>query len=109
MGRFEHIVLILFTSSHDEYVKEYLDIFKQLGVYFKYHNENPECPSTDIGDFSRKFYFNVLLDDKAGFDPLNDWGKIRKLLPIINSGIEPEYVYSGRAVSDVQTFLGIKK
>ena len=25
------------------------------------------------GYYKKKYYFNVLLEDKAGFDPLKDW------------------------------------
>lgn len=102
------VVLILYTSSYSEYLKDYLDTFTQNGIYFKYLNENPECPSTDIGDFSKKFYFNVLLDDKAGFNPILDWKKIHNLIPILFDSNEIRYVYSGVAVSDIQTHLGIK-
>jgi hypothetical protein len=102
------VVLILYTSSYSEYLKDYLDTFIQNSIYFKYHNENPECPSTDIGDFSKKFYFNVLLDDKAGFDPVIDWKRIHNLITILSDSNEIKYVYSGVAVSDIQTYLRIK-
>lgn len=106
--RRKDIVLILYTSSYTEYIQPYLDSFKTRGIYFKYHNENPECPSTDIGDFSKKFYFNVLFDDKAGFNPTKDWEDVLNLLLILEQA-EPEYVIDGYAVSDIQTYLGIKQ
>lgn len=70
------IVLILYTSSYKEYLESYMKIFKKWNINFKYFNENPECPTTELADFSTKFYFNVLIDDKAGFDPYEDWIKI---------------------------------
>lgn len=67
------MVLILWTSSHDAPIKEVQDSLKTNGVKFDYVNENPECPGTALCDFSKKFYFNVLLDDKAGFVGETDW------------------------------------
>ena len=69
----KEICLILFTSSYKEYLEQYFTFFKNQGINFQYLNENPECPSTATGDFRQKFYFNVLLDDKAGFNPYRDW------------------------------------
>ena len=70
------IVLILYTSSYQDYLESYYDSFEKLGIVFKYLNENPECPSSKLSNFSSKFYFNVLLDDKAGFEPETDWIKV---------------------------------
>ena len=80
------IVLILYTSSYKEYLTEYYRQFKDHNIYFHYLNENPECPSTDIGDFSKKFYFNVLIDDKSGFNPYTDWIKVYNLIKKIEDG-----------------------
>jgi hypothetical protein len=38
-----------------------------------YLNCNPECGETEYASFNQKFYFNILLDDKAGFDAQTDW------------------------------------
>ena len=65
-----NIVLILWTCSKKEDVKKYLDLFLSLGIVFNYHNENPEVgDECKWGDYSRKFYKNVLLEDKSGFLP----------------------------------------
>jgi hypothetical protein len=65
---------ILWTSSYKEAA---LDTCRRFHVKFHYFNENPECPSTELCDFGSKVYFNVLLDDKAGFDAINgDWFEI---------------------------------
>ena len=43
-------------------------------IKFDYLNENPEClTESHQGDYSKKFYFNLLLDDRAGFDYTTDW------------------------------------
>lgn len=67
------ICLILWTSSHTKPVKDILDVMDTHGVKFEYFNENPECPSTELCDFTRKFYFNILIDDKSGWDGMTDW------------------------------------
>lgn len=72
------LVLILWTSS---YLSNCQDILAELflkGVNFDYFNENPMEKSNGLSDFSSKFYFNVLLDDKAGFDPDKDWLRLKK-------------------------------
>ena len=43
------------------------------GIKFDYINENPLEVNSELSDFSKKFYFNILLDDKAGFYPKEDW------------------------------------
>ena len=65
--------LILWSScykhDHLRYMRHFLI---EGGMKFTYFNENPEIVSTATGDFSMKPYFNVLIDDKAGFRR-NDW------------------------------------
>jgi len=34
--------------------------------------------NSDLGYYDKKPYFNVLLDDKAGFDPATEWPAILK-------------------------------
>lgn len=70
--------LILYTCSYKEELyapKGALEILRNLGIRFDYVNENPEAPNTKMGDFSNKPFFNVLLEDKAGFD-CEDWPKV---------------------------------
>jgi hypothetical protein len=66
-------VLILWTSSHKDAQQNILDKLAKEGITFHYVDENPEVPTTELCDFDRKFYFNVLLDDKAGFEGETDW------------------------------------
>lgn len=68
------IKMILYTSSYEDVVDEFRDLLeKEHGIEFDYFNENPEVESTEYGNFADKFYFDVLIDDKAGFDPENEW------------------------------------
>ena len=72
--------LILYTCSHDSYVKEVLRWMETNGVQFDYINENPEVESDDLRNVGGKFYFDVVLEDKAGFDLNYDWGNIKGAL-----------------------------
>ncbi|MCX5657686.1 MAG: hypothetical protein NTZ48_05635 [Candidatus Omnitrophica bacterium] len=73
-------VLILFTSSHQQQIKETLHWLQHdNGIFFSYVNENPIIQNIVTADFSRKFYFNIMLDDKAGFNP-KDWKAIYQLI-----------------------------
>ena len=74
------IVLGLYTCSHPEQIEKYIAFFKENGIYFKHTNKNPDAKDTKYGNFQDKPYMNVLWDDKAGFDPENDWKLLRKLL-----------------------------
>jgi len=78
------IKIILYTSSHTTDCMKYIAMFEALGVQVYAVNCNPECPSTATGDFSRKFYFSVLLDDKAGFDPATDWYVVIETLKMLS-------------------------
>jgi len=72
--------LIMYTCSHPEEIEQYLTFFKEHGITFLYVNKNPDVTDTLYGDFSGKPYMNVLLEDKAGFDPNEDWAKLKKTL-----------------------------
>ena len=62
----------------------YQKIFKRNHINFKYINENPDIDSSkgNFGDYSKKYYFNVMFEDKAGFDPLTEWKLIYELLSL---------------------------
>ena len=78
------IILILWTSSTVKSLKPYWRKFFEDDIYFAYTNENPEviAQPTDpkSSNFDNKYYFNVGLDDKFGFDPEHDWAEIYKFL-----------------------------
>jgi hypothetical protein len=73
LSKREDIVKILYTCSYPQEVVEYLEYFKRHDIHFDYVNENPDVCAGAYGHYDRKFYFNVLMEDKAGFDPLTDW------------------------------------
>jgi hypothetical protein len=70
--------MILYTCSHPNEIEQYLKLFTENGINFKYINENLDVP-TDLngyGNYDKKPYFNVLFEDKAGFDAEIEWQEI---------------------------------
>jgi len=62
--------LIMWTCSRELDIEKYRATFEQLGVVFDYVNRNPEVEHIEaLGDYTKKLYANVILDDKAGFEP----------------------------------------
>lgn len=77
----EDVSLILWTSSHVGPICKILDNLEKKNIVFKHVNSNPECPNDTLCDFSKKFYMNIILDDKAGMDAAGgDWFLIEKEL-----------------------------
>ncbi len=74
------VCLILWTSSHQTAIDDILIRLSTEGIKFEYINENPEVASTDICDFSRKYYIDLVLDDKGFFDATKDWFRIKETL-----------------------------
>lgn len=73
------IKLIMWTCSSPEHITQYLAMFKELGINFDYANENPDVQYKQaIGDYTVKLYANLILDDKAGFDPYKDWDNLSR-------------------------------
>lgn len=68
--------IIIWTSTHTAQYNQIRALFAARDIRIDYINENPEVPSTEISSFNSKFYFSVLLDDKAGFDQDEDWRHI---------------------------------
>lgn len=69
--------IIVWSSTHQDDMADAVRFLKEYGVNVDYVNDNPECDSTFLSDFGRKFYFDILLDDKAGFDMDTDWYEVR--------------------------------
>ena len=72
--------LILWTSSYESYLEKHINRLKELGVEFEHLNCNPDCPSDELCDFEGKFYVNVIIDDKSGFEADKDWKLIEEVL-----------------------------
>ncbi len=87
------IIKIISSSSYPEELKIYTDIFKKDGILFKYANENPEIADAkgSFGFYEKKFYYNVMFEDKAGFNPHTDWEPIYNYLKAIPYRPDPTW------------------
>lgn len=77
------VCLLLYTCSYPDEISEYLSFFELHGIKFRYVNKNPEAADNKHGFFQDKPYFNVLLEDKAGFEGDTDWLPINQLIQTI--------------------------
>jgi hypothetical protein len=76
MSTRDDIKMIVYSSSHKAYLESLIEFLLEKHIYFDYVNENPEVETNELSDFDSKLYFDVLLDDKAGFDPTTDWKRL---------------------------------
>jgi hypothetical protein len=65
--------IILWSSVHESEKMPIMNLFAEHGIKVFGFNHNSREADTETGSFKEKFYFSVLLDDKAGFDPYCDW------------------------------------
>ena len=79
-----NIKLILWTSSTFEAAMDYGIVLNRNNIKFDYVNCNPEVEKQETDpktlDLSSKYYFNIGIDDKFGFEPETDWKTIYKYL-----------------------------
>ncbi len=68
--------IILWSSAYPSEYASIIQFFNENGIDVYGFNENPGAANTKSGCFDSKFYFSVLLDDKAGFDPDIHWSEI---------------------------------
>jgi len=78
----ESDVIILWTSSYLGNLDGIYEKLASQGVRFNATNANPFEESTELCDFSKKPYFDILIDDKAGFDGESDWTEVAKYLGV---------------------------
>jgi hypothetical protein len=79
-GKRKDFKLILWSSSYMAELEQIDSLCMRNKILFHYINQNPNENNTKMADFSKKFYFNILIDDKAGFEPETDWALIKKEL-----------------------------
>lgn len=72
--------IILWSSVYEEEKKDISRFFNGHGIILHGFNDNVYEKNTKVSSFDQKFYFSVLLDDKAGFDPETDWRAIGEYL-----------------------------
>lgn len=69
--------VILWTSSHKSEIKMIVQACNEAGFAFDFINCNLAEKDSPRACFEKKFYFNIILDDKAGFEPEFDWLRIK--------------------------------
>ena len=72
--------IILWTASYPKEIEDFLLVAAIDGIRFDFVNSNPLEANSNKGCFDEKFYFNILLDDKAGFIGETDWTLIKNEL-----------------------------
>lgn len=75
----DDVCLIQWSSSSGTNNFMYKSEFAKDNIHMDYINDNPEVPSTEYADFDSKLYMNVIMDDKAGFEP-SDWIELHSYL-----------------------------
>jgi hypothetical protein len=88
MTKREEIRLILWTSSYPSETERLTKWLLEQGIKIDYINTNPEAKNTDRACFQDKPYYNIVFDDRAGFDPDTDWFQIRRELELIGEWVE---------------------
>jgi hypothetical protein len=73
--------IILFSSSYEESLNKVKEDLEKKGIKIFAINDNPDCANTSTGDFSKKFYYSLLIDDKAGFER-DDWYLLKYLISL---------------------------
>ena len=76
LSKRDDICLIMHTSSYEDKITRYDEVFSDLGIKFKYINFNPEVKSNDFACFNEKFFLDIGIDDKYGFDANVEWKEI---------------------------------
>ena len=72
----KEVVTILWSSMSLIDMIEISEWLSNHDIFVEFLNANPLERNTNYACFDKKFYFSVLLDDKAGFDPDVDWDRI---------------------------------
>lgn len=68
--------IILWSGVHEREKQPIIDMFSAKDIPVAAFNCNPFEDDTEAGSFVEKFYFSILLDDKAGFNYMTDWKAI---------------------------------
>lgn len=69
----DRVVLILWSGCYQDKFDMYIKHFWENNINFDYINENPECKNSSYACLDKKFYFDIGIDDRFGFDAKNDW------------------------------------
>lgn len=78
------VKLILWSGCYQDKFDMYIKHFWEDNINFDYVNENPECKNSSYACFDTKFYFDLGIDDRFGFDARTDWKDLYSALTILN-------------------------
>ena len=81
------ISISIYTCSYPIEIDKYIKFFEGNGIKFEYINKNPDVDNTTYGYYDDKPYFNVLFEDKAGFDAEEDWVKVAGYFGLLNHDV----------------------
>ena len=73
-------IIILWTSSRGSTIYKAMQRLRSMDITVHFQNDNPKVHPDSLCSFYPKFYFDILLDDKAGFDMQTDWTEIKNIL-----------------------------
>jgi hypothetical protein len=74
------IKMHIYTCSWPGEIEKYNAYFKENDIHFDFlFAKNPEVTNEALGFYENKPYFNVLFEDKAGFDP-SYWKYVKEYL-----------------------------
>ena len=76
--------IIIWSSSHTQTLLDCIKFFINESIHLYDVNKNYAIKSNELSNFQDKFYFSILLDDKAGFEPDTDWKVILETLKSLN-------------------------
>jgi len=68
ISKLPEVRLIIWSSCYKKDIDNWVRLLKKCKIKISAINETI-VPNTKTGDFRKKPYFSVLIDDKAGFDP----------------------------------------
>lgn len=84
------VCMFLYTCSHPEEIENYFKFFHSHDINFQFANVNPEVVSQGYGCYDKKPYYDVLFEDKCGFDAETDWSEVKRALPTLESLVLPK-------------------
>lgn len=82
---------ILWTSSYPSEIENFCKECDKEGIVINFINGNSAEKNSPKALFDSKFYFNILLENKAGFVGATDWALIKEELIRIREWNKKDY------------------
>lgn len=86
LSKRKDISISVYTCSYPQEIQKYIKFFNENDIEFEYINKNPEVKNTTYGYYEDKPYYNVLFEDRAGFDNNEDWALIADYFKLNTDG-----------------------